>query len=458
MSSEKYQYSINPATEETMATFEVHTREQIRKCLERAEQAHSRWRRETFSFRGGLIRKAAAYLRAHKNRFAGIMSSEMGKPVTESEAEVEKCAWNLEFYADNAESHLRAETRGSSARESYTQYVPLGVVLAVMPWNYPFWQVFRFAAPALMAGNTAVLKHASNVPQCALAIEEVFRESGLPEGSFQTLLIPSSDVREIIENPIVKAVTLTGSENAGSSVASQAGRVLKKTVLELGGSDPFIVLEDADPDVAVKAGITARYQNTGQSCIAAKRFIIVDSAYEKYVERFVEEVGKLKVGDPGNRDTRVGPLARPEFVDDLQRQVEDSVAMGAEILTGGGPLPGKGYFYQPTVLTAVRPEMPAGCEELFGPVAAMMRASDSEDAIRLANSTTFGLGSSIWTSDIESAKGWAGRLEAGQVFINGIVASDPRLPFGGIKKSGYGRELSELGIREFVNIQTVWVG
>jgi acyl-CoA reductase-like NAD-dependent aldehyde dehydrogenase len=458
VSSGKFQYSINPATEETLASFRVHTREQVSACLEKAEEAHSHWSRESFSFRGGLVKQAAAYLRRHKNRFAEMMSSEMGKPITESEAEVEKCAWNLEYYADNAESHLKTVTRASNARESYTQCVSLGVVLAVMPWNYPFWQVFRFAAPALMAGNTAILKHASNVPQCALAIEEVFREAGLPEGSFQTLLVPSSEVAEIIENPIVSAVTLTGSERAGSAVASQAGRALKKTVLELGGSDPFIVLGDADMDLAVKAGITARYQNTGQSCIAAKRFIIVASVFEEYLERFVDEVAKLKVGDPGNRDTRIGPLARPEFVDEIMRQVEGSVAMGAEIVTGGEPVPGKGYFYQPTVLTAVRPEMPAGREELFGPVAAMMRASNTEEAILLANRTSFGLGSSVWTSDVESAKRWAARLEAGQVFINGIVASDPRLPFGGIKKSGYGRELSELGIREFVNIQTVWVG
>jgi acyl-CoA reductase-like NAD-dependent aldehyde dehydrogenase len=458
VSSGKYQYSINPATEETLASFEIHTETAVGQALEKAKRAYTRWRRETYASRAGLIKQAAAYLRGNKTRFAATMTMEMGKPIVESEAEVEKCAWNLDYYAENAESQLETRLRNSTASESYTQCIPLGVILAVMPWNYPFWQVFRFAAPALMAGNTAVLKHASNVPQCALAIEEVFREAGLPEGAFQSLLIPGTAVKNIIEDPVIKAVTLTGSEQAGSAVASQAGQALKKTVLELGGSDPFIIMEDADLDLAVKAGVRARYQNTGQSCIAAKRFIAVESVFDRYLERFIEEVETLKVGDPMNRDTGVGPLARPEFVGDLQRQVEDSVRMGARILKGGEPRPGKGYYYQPTVLDSVRPDMPAGSEELFGPVAAMIRARNAEDAINLANRTSYGLGSSIWTRDIAAARKWAGEIEAGQVFINGIVASDPRLPFGGIKKSGYGRELSELGIREFVNLQTVWIG
>lgn len=456
--SGQYQYSINPATEETLASFEIHTGEQIRQALEKADRTFKSWRREPFSKRSDLIKQAAGYLRRNKDRFAGIMTAEMGKPILESEAEVEKCAWNLDYYAENAESHLKTDVRDSNATESFVQYTPLGVVLAIMPWNYPLWQVFRFAAPALMAGNTAILKHASNVPQCALAIEEVFREAGLPEGCFQSLLIPGAGVKEIIEYPVVAAITITGSEVAGSIVASNAGRVLKKTVMELGGSDPFIVLEDADLDPAVEAGVFARYQNTGQSCIAAKRFIVVESVFEQYQNRFVEAVNALRTGNPMDRTTQIGPLARPEFIKDLERQVRESVDRGATILTGGKPIPGKGYFFQPSVLTDVQPDMPAGCEEVFGPVAAMIRAKNTEDAISIANSTPYGLGSSVWTTDLESAKRLSRDIEAGQVFINGIVASDPRLPFGGVKQSGYGRELAEFGIREFVNIQTVWIG
>jgi len=458
MPSEQYQYSINPATEEILSSFEIDSDAQVRLVLEKADQTYRTWRRESFSKRADCIKQAARYLRRDKDRIAGIMTAEMGKPIVESEAEVEKCAWNLDYYAENAESHLKTEPRDSNAKESYVQYAPLGVVLAIMPWNYPLWQVFRFAAPALMAGNTAILKHASNVPQCALAIEEVFREAGLPEGCFQTVLVPGARVRKIIENPVVAAVTITGSEVAGSVVAADAGRVLKKTVMELGGSDPFIVLEDADLDLAVEAGVFARYQNTGQSCIAAKRFIVVESVFEQYQERFVERVKALRTGDPMDRSTRVGPLARPEFVGDLDRQVRESVSQGATVLTGGLSLSGKGYFFQPTVLTDVRPDIPAGSEEVFGPVAAMIRAKNTGDAINIANRTPYGLGSSVWTTDTDSAKQLARDIEAGQVFINGIVASDPRLPFGGVKQSGYGRELSEFGIREFVNIQTVWLG
>jgi succinate-semialdehyde dehydrogenase/glutarate-semialdehyde dehydrogenase len=309
-----------------------------------------------------------------------------------------------------------------------------------------------------MAGNIAILKHASNVPQCALAIEEVFREAGFPEGAFQTLLIRSSDVSRLIEHPTIAAVTLTGSEGAGSQVASCAGRVIKKTVMELGGSDPFIVLADAKVDAAVKTGVRARYQNTGQSCIAAKRFIVVESIFQEFQDRFVEAVQALKIGDPRDRSTQIGPLARLEFVNDLERQIRESVREGAVIQVGGKRCPGKGYFFEPTVLTEVRPDMPAGGEEVFGPVAAIMKAADAEEAIQLANQTPYGLGSNLWTSDLMGAKRLARRIEAGQVFINGMVASDPRLPFGGVKRSGYGRELSELGIREFVNIQTVWIG
>lgn len=458
MASGKLIHSINPATEEIMKSFQPHEGKQIEEALRLADKAFRAWRTERFSARAILMKAAAAHLRRNKARYAAIMTAEMGKPILESEAEIDKCSWNCDYYADNAERFLMDEPRLSSASESYVQYIALGTVLAVMPWNFPFWQVFRFAAPALMAGNTAILKHASNVPQCALSIEEVFREAGFPEGAFQTLLIPSSAVAQLIEHPVIAAVTLTGSEGAGSQVASHGGRVFKKTVLELGGSDPFIVLGDADVDAAVKAGVRARYQNTGQSCIAAKRFIVVEPVFGEYQKRLVEAVRALKVGDPTNRATQIGPLARQEFMEDLERQIRDSIRQGAAVLAGGKRCAGKGYFFEPTVLTNVQPDMPAGCEEVFGPVAAMIKARDTEEAIQLANRTPFGLGSSLWTADIEQAKRLARKIEAGQVFINGMVVSDPRLPFGGVKRSGYGRELSEFGIREFTNIQTVWIG
>jgi acyl-CoA reductase-like NAD-dependent aldehyde dehydrogenase len=454
----EYIYSINPSTEEIMGSYQLHTEEQIEKTLSEAQKAFLAWKEESFSKRSDLMRKAASCLRQNKLKYAGLMTAEMGKPIAESEFEVEKCAWNCEFYAENAERFLSKDPRVSSATESYIQYMPLGVILAIMPWNYPFWQVFRFAAPALMAGNTAILKHASNVPQCALAIEEIFREAGFPAGAFQTLFVPGARVSKLIEHPAIAAITLTGSESAGSQAASCAGRVLKKTVMELGGSDPFIVLADADLDLAIKTGVRARYQNAGQSCIAAKRFIVVEPIFQEFQNRFVQAVRDLKTGDPSDRFTQIGPLARAEFIVDLERQIRESVAKGAVLAIGGNRGKGKGYYFEPTVLTEVQPDMPAGCEELFGPVAALIRARDTEDAIQIANSTPFGLGSSLWTSDLEAAKQLACRIEAGQVFVNYMVFSDPRLPFGGIKRSGYGRELSELGIREFVNIQTVWIG
>jgi succinate-semialdehyde dehydrogenase/glutarate-semialdehyde dehydrogenase len=458
LASVEFLYSANPATEEILGSYPIHSPEQIEKALQDAQRAFLNWSREGFSMRAGLMRKAAAYLRQNRTRFGGLMTAEMGKPIAESEAEVDKCAWNCDYYADNAERFLGKEPRLSTATESYIQYIPLGVLLAIMPWNYPFWQVFRFAAPALMAGNAAILKHASNVPQCALAIEEVFREAGFPAGVFRTLLVPGSKVAQLIEHPAIAAATLTGSEGAGCQVASCAGRVLKKTVLELGGSDPFIVLGDANLDAAAQTGVRARYQNAGQSCIAAKRFIVVESVFQEYLDRFVRGVGDLKVGDPMDRSTQVGPLARVEFLAELERQIRESVRKGALPVTGGRRREGKGYYFEPTVLTEVQPDMPAGCEELFGPVAAMIRVRDAEEAIQIANRTPFGLGSNLWTSDLDLAKQLARRIEAGQVFINGMTASDPRLPFGGVKRSGYGRELSELGIREFVNIQTVWIG
>jgi succinate-semialdehyde dehydrogenase/glutarate-semialdehyde dehydrogenase len=451
-------HSINPATEETLRSFEVHSDKQIEEALQRAETTFRSWRKTSFDSRAALMRQAAAYLRQHRARLAAMMTAEMGKPIVEAEAEVDKCAWNCDYYAENAQRFLQDEARTSNATESYIQYTPLGVILAIMPWNFPLWQVFRFAAPALMAGNSAILKHASNVPQCALAIEEVFREAGFPEGCFCTLLVPGSAVTPLIESRQIAAVTLTGSEAAGSIVAAQAGRVFKKTVLELGGSDPFIVLEDADLEAAARVGARARYQNTGQSCIAAKRFIVVESVYKQYQQRFLEEVEAMKVGDPMDRETRVGPLARPDLLDDLDRQVKESVACGARVVLGGRRREGRGYFYHPTIISDVPLNAPASCEEVFGPVAALMRVRDAEEAVLVANSSPYGLGSNLWTSDLARARRMARDIEAGQVFINGMVASDPRLPFGGVKRSGYGRELSEFGIREFVNIQTVWIG
>jgi acyl-CoA reductase-like NAD-dependent aldehyde dehydrogenase len=451
-------FSINPATEEVLASYNLHSADQIDGALNAAGTAYLQWRKTSFAERALLMRAAGAELRRRGPDLAGIITAEMGKPIVESEAEVEKCAWNCDFYAEHAGHFLRNEPRESAASESYVQYTPLGVILAIMPWNFPFWQVFRFAAPALMAGNTAILKHASNVPQCALAIEEVFSRAGFPAGVFRTLLVPGSEASALIESPHIAAVTLTGSEAAGSATAARAGRVFKKTVLELGGSDPFIVLEDADLDAAAHIGARARFQNTGQSCIAAKRFIVVEAVWEEYLARFLEEVGNLPVGNPMARETRIGPLARPDLLDDLDRQVRDSLACGARLHLGGRRMEGRGYFYPPTVLADVPKDAPAACEEVFGPVAAMIKVQNADEAVRIANHSPFGLGSSLWTANLAVARDIAREIEAGQVFINGMVSSDPRLPFGGVKRSGYGRELSEFGIREFVNIQTVWIG
>lgn len=458
MATSEVMHSINPATGELLRSFAPHSAAQIEEALQGAAAVFRQWRRTSFEERAPLMHKAADLLRRDLPRLAGIITAEMGKPIVEAEAEIEKCASACAYYAENSERLLADEARVSTAAESYIQYTPLGVILAIMPWNFPFWQVFRFAAPALMAGNTAILKHASNVPLCALAIEDIFRKARFPEGSFRALLVPGSAVAPLIESSQIAAVTLTGSEAAGSSAAACAGRALKKTVLELGGSDPFIVLEDADLEAAARVGVRARYQNTGQSCIAAKRFLVVASVWNEYLERFLTEVRALKMGNPVERDIRIGPLARPDLLDDLDRQVRASVALGARLLLGGERLGGRGNFYHPTVLTEVPPDAPAGCEEVFGPVAALMRVRDAEEAVRIANNSPYGLGSNVWTADIARARLLARDIEAGQVFINGMVMSDPRLPFGGVKRSGYGRELSEFGIREFVNIQTVWIG
>ena len=450
--------SINPATEEVVATFEEFTPAQVDAVLEQAYTAQRRWRQTSFGERSAKLQAAARVLRARKQDWARLITLEMGKPIVEAEAEIDKCAWNCDFFAEKASSFLADEVVDTGATESFVAFQPLGLVLAIMPWNFPFWQVFRFAAPALMAGNGAVLKHASNVPQCALAIEEIFASVGLPQGLFKTLLVPGGAVDQIIADPRIAAVTLTGSSQVGEQVASAAGRHIKKQVLELGGSDPFIVLADADLDAAVQTAVRARNQNTGQSCIAAKRFIVEDRVADQFTERFAAAVRALHVGDPMQRDTNIGPLARSDLREGVADQVRRSLEQGAHAVVGGNIRDGRGFFFEPTVLDSVRLDAPAFREEVFGPVAAVVRARDPEEALQLANDTDYGLGANLWTRDTARGKEMARRIESGSVFINGMVASDPRLPFGGIKRSGYGRELGVYGIREFTNIQSIVVG
>jgi succinate-semialdehyde dehydrogenase/glutarate-semialdehyde dehydrogenase len=449
---------VNPATGATVETYDEMTPEEVKRAVDAANDVYPTWRRTGFGERAGLMRSAAKVLRESLNDYATLMATEMGKPVAQGKAEVEKCAWVCDFYADNAEGFLQPELIETDAAKSFVTFQPLGVVLAVMPWNFPLWQVFRFAAPALMAGNVGVLKHASNVPGCALAIEDVFRNAGFPENVFRTLLISSKQVDAVIENQHVKAVTLTGSTPAGKAVARKSGEMLKKTVLELGGSDPYVVLGDADLEQAVTTCVTSRLINSGQSCINAKRFIVVEPLIKEFETLFVERMSAMKVGDPLDEDTDVGPQARADLRDELHDQVKQSIDRGARCLLGGAVPDGDGAFYPPTVLTDVTKGMPAYDEELFGPVAAIISARGEEDAIRLANDSSFGLGAAVFTTD--GAKGEriaAEELEAGACFVNAFVKSDPRLPFGGIKESGYGRELSHYGIREFVNIKTVFV-
>jgi len=449
--------SVNPATGEILETFDETSGQELERTLASAHAAFVEWRTAPFARRAQRLQEAARVLRARKAEYARAMTLEMGKPIVQAEAEVDKCVWVCEYYAEHGEALLAEQPRQTDASRSYVRFDPLGPVLAVMPWNFPFWQVFRFAAPALMAGNAAVLKHASNVPRCALAIEEVFTAAGFPRGLFATVLVGSSAVAALIADPRIVAVTLTGSDLAGSKVAEHAGRALKKTVLELGGSDPFIVLADADLAAAARTAADARLVNSGQSCIAAKRFIVVEPVADRFLERFLDELRSRRVGDPMARETQVGPLARADLRDALQRQVEESVKRGARLLLGGKIPPGKGAFYPPTLLAAVDKGVPAFDEETFGPVAAVVRAKDETDAVRLANDSAFGLGASLWTQDRARAERVAAQIEAGAVFVNGLVKSDPRLPFGGIKRSGYGRELSEYGIREFVNVKSVWI-
>jgi succinate-semialdehyde dehydrogenase/glutarate-semialdehyde dehydrogenase len=449
--------SLNPATGEVIERFTEATPADIDQVLAQTDATFQRWRRTAFAERSRLMRAAAAILREEKARFGRTMALEMGKPVAQGEAEAEKCAWACDYYAEKAEGFLAPESRETDGSRSYVRFDPLGPVLAIMPWNFPFWQVFRFAAPALMAGNTGILKHASNVPRCALHIEEVFRRAGFPEGVFQTLLVGNAAVADLIADPRIVASTLTGSEQAGIKVAEQSGRNLKKTVLELGGSDAFIVLADADVDQAAKVAADARLINSGQSCIAAKRFIVVDPVFDRFLNAFTQAMETRVMGNPLDPTTAVGPQARVDLRDSLHRQVEESLKQGASLVLGGKVPAGKGAFYPPTILTGVGPGMTAFDEETFGPVAAVSRARDELEAIRLANASTFGLGCSLWTGDRTRGESLAAEIEAGDVHINGMVKSDPRLPFGGIKRSGYGRELSEFGIREFVNIKSVWI-
>jgi succinate-semialdehyde dehydrogenase/glutarate-semialdehyde dehydrogenase len=450
--------SVNPATGEEIARFTEHTPAQVEAALARAAEAQVQWGRRPVTARTPLLTRIAEVLRAGKARYARLITAEMGKPIAEAEAEVEKCALACDVYAASAPRQLADQEVATEAQRSAIVYDPLGLVLAIMPWNYPFWQVFRFAAPALAAGNGIILKHAANVPQCALAIEAVLRDAGCPDGLVQVLLVDTEAVAGLVADDRIAAITLTGSTAVGAIVAGQAGRALKKQVLELGGSDPFIVLADADIELAAATAVKARFINVGQSCVNAKRFIVEAAVADRFVEAFAEGVAGLRLGDPLDPATTLGPLARANLRDVLHDQVLRTVAAGAELRVGGTPLPGPGYYYAPTILDRVTPGMAAFDEETFGPVAAVTRATDAEAAITLANRTAFGLGASLWTGDVERGQALARRIEAGAVFVNGMVASDPRLPFGGIKRSGYGRELGELGIREFVNAKTLWVG
>ncbi len=448
--------SINPATGDVLETFEETSPDALDRILERAAAASRDWRRRPVAERGARLAAAGRVLRERKDAYARTMALEMGKPLAQGAAEAEKCAWVCEYYAEHAGRMLADEAHQTDASRSYVRFDAIGPVFAIMPWNFPFWQVFRFAAPALAAGNAGILKHAPNVSRCALEIEEVFRAAGFPDGLFRAVFLANEVAAGVIADPRVRAVTLTGSDRAGSQVAEQAGRHLKKTVLELGGSDPFIVLEDADVAKAATSAAEARLINSGQSCIAAKRFIAVDRIANAFIERLIAEMRSRRMGDPLDRTTQIGPQARLDLRASLHRQVQESVKRGAQLALGGEPA-GPGAFYPPTVLVAVREGMPAFDQETFGPVAAVVRAKDEAEAIRLANASPYGLGASVWTQDRARGEHIAGELEAGSVFVNGLVKSDPRLPFGGVKRSGYGRELSEYGLREFVNVKTVWV-
>lgn len=450
--------SVNPANLQTIKTYSRMSPSEVSEIIELSNKAFKEWRQTSFSNRSKLMTNAADVLRVKKEEYSRLMTLEMGKPIAQSRAEIDKCAWVCEYYAENAEKFLSDEITPTDASKSFVSFQPLGIILAVMPWNFPFWQVFRFAAPGLMAGNAGILKHASNVSGCALAIEEVFREAGFPENLFRTILVPSSQMEEVIKNEKIRAVTLTGSVPAGKAVAKTAGSVLKKTVMELGGSDPYVILEDADLEMAADTCVTARLINGGQSCIAAKRFIIVEEIYNEFEKLFVEKMKSKKMGDPFDESNHIGPQASVPLRDELHQQVEKSIQLGAKLLLGGKIPKEKGAWYPPTVLSNVKKGMPAYDEELFGPVAALIKAKDEEEAITIANDSIFGLGASVFTRDLKKGEMIAKeKLQAGCCFVNAFVKSDPRLPFGGIKESGYGRELSSFGIREFVNIKSVYV-
>ena len=449
--------SINPATGERAKHIPTWDDAALERAIAQVAAATPAWQATSFGERARLLRAAAAELRANADTYARLITLEMGKLIKEARAEVEKCAWGCEYYAEHGAAFLRDEAVATDAHKSYVAYQPLGTLLAIMPWNFPFWQAFRAAVPALMAGNTLLLKHASNVPQCALDIEQVFERAGFPKGAFRTLLIGGAQAERLIGDARVHAVTLTGSEAAGRRVAAAAGASLKKTVLELGGSDAFVVLDDADLDQAAAVGAVARLQNAGQSCIAAKRFILVDAVADAFIRRFKEKLQALIPGDPMHDATTLAPMARADLRDELHQQVLDSVRAGAELALDGGPQPGPGFFYRPVILDRVLPGTRAYQEELFGPVAIVIRARDEAHALGIANDHRYGLGGSVWTRDTARGERFARGIVAGATFVNGMVKSDPRLPFGGVKASGYGRELSVHGIREFVNAKTVWI-
>jgi succinate-semialdehyde dehydrogenase/glutarate-semialdehyde dehydrogenase len=450
--------SINPATGVVVETFEEMNERATTDALDRAERAARSWGETALAERASMLKRAAQILRQQARIHAELMAREMGKPVRQGEAESEKCAWACEYYAEHAERFLSPESVATDATRSYVRFEPLGPVLAIMPWNFPFWQVFRFAAPALVAGNVGLLKHASNVSGCARAIEELLRRAGCPDGVFQSLYLSSRAVGDLIQHPVVRAVTLTGSERAGIAVAARAGRALKKTVLELGGSDPFIVLDDVHIPAVARQAALARTINTGQSCIAAKRFIVMESIADRFIEALRSELELLRVGDPLDPDTEIGPLARNDLLHELEGLVQKSVSQGARLVTGGYRLDRPGFFYAPTLLADVHAGIPVADEETFGPVAAVIRVRSDQEAVHVANASRYGLGASVWSADVKRAEVLVPQLGAGYVAVNGIVKSDPRLPFGGLKKSGYGRELSAYGIREFVNIKSVWIG
>lgn len=450
--------TVNPATGEELERFGYMAPEEIDAHLDTAQQAQRNWRRLGFPDRARLLHAVARTLRGERDRLAQIAVREMGKPIVQARSEIEKCAWACAYFADHGEALLRDTEVQTDATRSYVAFRPLGVVFAIMPWNFPYWQVFRAAAPALMAGNAMVLKHADSTTRCALEIERVFGQAGAPAGLFRTLLISHDDADERIADDRIAAVTLTGSERAGIAVGAAAGNAIKKAVLELGGSDPFIVLADADLDEAVSFAVKSRFQNNGQSCIAAKRFIVEEACYEWFVKHFAQAAAEQRIGDPMDEQTQLGPCARADLRTTLHKQVTDTVVDGGRIVTGGHAIDGPGFFFEPTVVADVEPRMAMFDQETFGPAAAVTRARDYEDAIVLANSSTFGLGANLWTNNLHRAQEIAAAIEAGSVFVNGMVASDPRLPFGGVKRSGYGRELSSFGIHEFVNVQTVWMG